>query len=113
MTFSSQSTAGGGSSPPAKNAASGTDDGNPIKTPKSPSVLKCDRILASLQDCVKKHPTQQNTVCAHLHRAAGWCLIREACPVQGTKINSKLEISPDLLPSNNKLGMHVLFQQSE
>jgi len=85
MTFNSEGGDGGGSSLPTKSAAaaSGTDDSNPLKTPKSPSVPKCDRILASLKDCVKKHPTQQNTVCAHLHRASAWCLIRIACPVEG------------------------------
>ncbi|KAH7617678.1 hypothetical protein Ndes2526B_g07542 [Nannochloris sp. 'desiccata'] len=110
MTSGSESSDGGGSPPPAppvKSGTSGSNDSNPINPPKSLSALQCDRILASLQDCAKKHPTQQDTICAHLHRAAGWCLIRVACPVQVEDLEgcvgvvnqrSKMPVGPPLVP---------------
>jgi hypothetical protein len=84
-------TGGGGGSLPSSSSAAAVSK-TPIKPPppSTSTSHKCDRILSSLQDCVKKHPTQQDTVCAHLHRAAGWCLIRNICPVQGTKSSFKL-----------------------
>lgn len=58
----------------------GGGGGSGAAPPRTPA---CDRLLASLQDCVKKHPAQSDVVCAHLHRAAAWCLIRQACPEEG------------------------------
>jgi hypothetical protein len=95
MTFGSIDGDDGGNfpSPPAPATEGTAASSNPTQTSKpSYSAIKCDRLLASLQDCVKKHPTQQDTVCAHLHQAAGWCLIRTACPIEGKNCSWNLNI---------------------
>lgn len=43
----------------------------------------CKKVLTALSDCQRKHPHESSYVCAHLQRAAGWCLFRQACPDEG------------------------------
>ncbi|KAL4451716.1 hypothetical protein ABPG75_007378 [Micractinium tetrahymenae] len=40
----------------------------------------CTKLLGALADCQRKHPHESRYVCAHLQRAGGWCLFRQACP---------------------------------
>jgi hypothetical protein len=46
----------------------------------------CDRVLEALKDCERKHSSViEKTACEHLHRSAGWCLIRQVCSEEGTE----------------------------
>jgi hypothetical protein len=50
------------------------------------SSRNCDRMLDALARCARQHPRQQEVVCASLHAAAAWCLLREACPQEGERL---------------------------
>lgn len=46
--------------------------------------MSCRRKLEALEDCKNKHPNEQ-FICRHIEAAAGWCLIAEICPQEGTR----------------------------
>lgn len=48
-------------------------------------MASCIKVLNALSDCQRKHPHEAGYVCAHLQRAAGWCLFRQACPDEGER----------------------------
>ena len=57
-----------------------------------PMVLPCARVIKSLEECEKRvrHSVTQNesvvdSICGHLRRRAGWCVIESVCPVQGMR----------------------------
>lgn len=60
-------------------------------------MASCTRVLHALEGCQRKHPHEAGYVCAHLQRAAGWCLFRQACPDEG-------EPGPQALPACIQTG---------
>lgn len=48
----------------------------------------CERLLASLEDCRRKHRLSASQVCKHLESAAAWCMLSEVCPTEVEDVNN-------------------------
>ena len=45
--------------------------------------MSCQRLIASFEDCSRKHPVEARYLCKHLEAAVAWCLIASVCPDEG------------------------------